>query len=179
MSHNHPERIYTSTGIMNDMEANLLKVVKTAFESNDNLRYDLSYHPKVWLDINPDKVSQIEDLPALYVWSDGFRPTVDTIGGMGGNKMTQKINFFCNVHYMLPLVEDYEGDKKLKEIAWFLFETITENQNLYDMVNGQANIVEVLTYPDLRIIGEKIIKVSNVNIKVVFPYIRKTVMAIR
>ena len=179
MGHRHPERIYTNTGLMNDIEANLLKVVKIAFESNENLRYDLSYHPKVWMDINPDKISQIEDLPALYVWSDGFKTEVSTLGGMSGNKMTQKIFFLCNVHYMIPLVEDYEGDKKLKEIAWFLFESVSENQNLYDLINGQPEIAEVRTYPDLKIIGEKIIKVSNVNLKVVFPYNRKTVMAIR
>lgn len=179
MTDRHADRIYTGKGFYNDIEANLLKICKIAFEQNEDLRYDLSWHPKQWLDCNPNKVSTVSDLPALYVWADGFQPSTDSIGKSLGKKMTQKLKFYCNVQYIIPLIEDYEGDKKMKELAWFLFEAVSENQNLYDIANGDAEIYEVTTYPALKVVGDKLTPVSSVNIKIVFNVTRKTVMAKR
>jgi hypothetical protein len=171
------ERIYTDTGLINDVEANLLKICKRAFEENESLRFLQSYYPKEWKDQDGNRVGTIEDLPALYVWCEGITPTTDSIGHLSGRELNQKLAFLCNVKYMLPLIEDREGDKALKEIAWYLFNEITENQNLNGLISGPTVIVDVDLKPEILRVGDKIRQLSTVSFKIVYLYQRRTKMA--
>lgn len=176
---NHPDRVFTGRGMVNDIEANLLKVCIKSFEENEGLKSKLNCFPRVAKTGNPNRLFSSTDFPALFVWCDGWKPYTPNIGSMGSKEMTQHMGFYCNIEYVVPLITDEESDSMMKEIGWLLFEDITKNQNLYDLINGNTELVEVITGADLKFIGEVITQVSNVNIKIIFPYTRRTKMTTR
>jgi len=167
------ERVYTNKGLINDVEANIIKVIQLAFERDEALRYQNQYRPNHWITANPQKIPDLESLPAVYVWCDGIVPSTDSMGGMRGHEIAQKLNFLCNVEYLLPLIEDQEAEKVLKEISWSLFSHMTENLNLYGLCDKYSEILEMTIYPDIKIVKDKPRKVSAVNIKLKFLKVRQ------
>jgi hypothetical protein len=167
------ERVYTNRGLINDIEANLIKVMQLAFERDETLRYLNQYRPNHWITANPEKIPDLESLPALYAWCDGILPLSDTVGAGRGSEMSQKLNFLCNIEYLLPLIEDEEAEKVLKEVSWILFSHMTENLNLYGLCPKHSEIIEMTIYPDIKIVKDKPRKVSALNLKLRFLKARK------
>lgn len=172
-----PDRVYTGRGLINDIEANLLKVCKRAFEENESLRFMSNYTPKEWQAQDGSRIARIEDLPALYTWCEGLASDTSSIGQSSGRALSHQTYFICNVRYMLPLVETPEADTTLKEIAWHLYMEIVQNKNLNGLIAGPANILDVDLKPDILRVGDKARQLSTVSIKVLYLYQQKTSMA--
>jgi hypothetical protein len=173
------DRVYTGRGVVNDLEANLLRVCKRAFEENEYLRFLGKHHPKEYHDQDPNIIKRIEELPVLCAWCDGFTPSTDSIGQQVGREMNQKIYFVCNVSYILPLIQDREDDKVLKQIAWELHNEITENKNLNGLIAGPAIIAEASLGPDILRVGDKARQVSTASFKILYLYQQRIKMARR
>jgi hypothetical protein len=159
------ERVHTNRGFINDIEANLLKLMQITFERDEVLRFYTDFRPVAWVAANPDRISDVEALPAIYTWCDGLTDGTNSIGGSSGNKLNHQTNFFCTIEYLLPLVNDYESEKVLREVSWILFENVTENMNLFGLFSGDSEILELTIYPDIKVVKDKPRKVSAVSIK--------------
>jgi hypothetical protein len=167
------EFVSTGRGIINDIEANLLKLVQISFERNETLRFYSSYRPLAWIAANPSRIENFESLPAVYAWCDGLNTVSESAGGALGKPLNQKVNFFCEVEYILPPVGDIEAETTLKEVAWELFTELTQNLNLFGMFSGPSEILEMNTYPDMKMFDDKLRPVSTVNFKMRLFYQRK------
>ena len=167
------EMIVTGKGFINDFEANLLKLAKMTFEKED-MRFLTDFHPETMISMDPDHLPSQESLPGLYAWVDGFTGESKTLGGKYAYEMSQELMLFCSVKYILPLIETAEANETLNWITADLFQNITENLNLFDMVNGQARVIDVAKYPSTETVDKKLREVSSVSIKLIVPYIRKT-----
>jgi hypothetical protein len=173
------EIVNTGKGLINDMEYTLLKLAKMTFDYNEDIRFYSDYTPQLYSTVNPEEVPKQEELPALYVWIDGWFGDSKSMGQQYGYELSQHLQFFVNVKYVCPLIETKEAKEILNHISWALFDDLTKNMNLFDLVTGPSKILDASTVSDDYVIDKKLKTVSSVNIKMVLPYIRKTRFATR
>lgn len=162
-------RVRTGKGLINDIKTNLLKICKQAFETEPLVYFD---GPQELKKVSPDHVN-IQNLPALFVWCDGFKPSSPALGQQYERRTTEKLEFHCNIQYIVPLIDSEEAEEELDEIGWYLFEHVDANKNLNGIVKTETVVPEVTTVPLLKMVGSQVQPVSNCKIKLVFTVLRK------
>jgi len=159
-------------GLINDIEREIIRMCEIGFEEDPYLKF--MDQPNVFDDVNPNEIV-LADLPALYAWNSGFGVSRDSIGGMGGgrkaHKVSRKFEFYCQIQYIIPEVETKAASKKLRKIAWWLFELVDGNLDLDGFVIGSPSLEECDLFPKWRLVGDEVRSVSNVNIKIVYPFV--------
>lgn len=159
-------------GLIKDVERRILTMCEDGFQTDDVLKH-LDSKPTVFEDINPNEV-ELSDLPALYCWCSGFGVDLPQAGGLGrknnNRKVTRNFEFYCNVQYMCRMHETKEHSDTMKTMGWHLFNLISSNMDLDGLVIGDPQLLEVDLFPRWRLVGDKLQNVSNVNIKIVYPY---------
>jgi len=167
ITHNERKFKVGRDGLIKDIERGLLDICKTGFRHDERLKF--LNKPSQFEDANPDEL-EVKDLPSLFVWCNGFTPSTDTLGGMSGEPIDRKMLFYCNVQYIIPAIETKDASDRLRAVAWWLFQVVHRNLDLGGIVLGQPTLEEVDLFPKPRIVNGKLMSVSNVNIKIVYPY---------
>lgn len=170
-------------GLINDIEAEILRMCKHGFDDHDILKY--LDKPREFDDVNPNEVT-LANLPALYSWCSGFSVDRNAMGGLGGSsrsgkrhKVSRKFEFYCQIQYIMSEVETREASKKLKRLAWWLFDLVDGNLDLDGFVVGSPEMQEVELFPKWRIVGDELRTVSNFNIKIVYPFVDRSTISRR
>lgn len=154
-------------GLVRDIEVEMKKLVEEGLHEQKELKF--FNKPKNVIDMNPQEDENL-DLPALYVWCNGFNISSEEIGAGRGKKVGRDFEFFCNVQYIRTSVNDVDNSHELKNIGWHLFNWVDANQELGDIVNTQTSNVEVDFFPQITLVGNSVQKVSNVNLKISYRY---------
>lgn len=160
-------------GLINDVETQMLRMVEEAFRRDENLKY--IERPRIIEDVNPGEV-EITDIPALYVWCTGFGRDINTMGARP-QEISRKFEFYCNVQYIIPKLEERRASKELRKVAWWLFNVVDGNLDLDGWVQGNTQMQDVDLFPRLMLVGGKVMPVSSVNIKIIYPFVdRQTIV---
>lgn len=170
------DRIITGKGLINDVKMNLLSICMRAFRTEELSL--ITETPLISQGVNPDYVN-IQDIPAIFAWVDGFQPTSDSIGQSHTIRQNEKLTFHARVQYIRTYISSEEDANELDHVGWLLFEYIDQHKNLNDLVRTETIIPEITTLPMIRNVQGKLQPVSNVNMKLVFTVLRKKQMATR
>lgn len=170
------DRIRSGKGLINDVKKNLLSICLQAFKT-EPLEL-LAETPIQAMAVNPDYVD-IKDLPALFAWVDGIKPSSHSIGQNYTFKRTELIEFHAKIQYIRPYISSEDDSDSLDQVGWELFEYIDKNRNLNDIVKMETLIPELTTLPMIRNVQGKLQPVSNVNMRLVFTVIRRKQLASR
>jgi hypothetical protein len=181
MAKSRRELKVSEDGLINDIEGEIIRMCQVGFDDDPTLRY--MRQPKVFDAVNPNEVV-LTEVPALHAWCSGFGVERDSMGGLGnsgqgrrrgrdrkGPKVSRKFEFYCQIQYIIPEVETREASKELRKVAWWLFELIDGNLDLDGFVVGSPSLEEVELFPKWRLVGDEVKTVSNVNIKIVYPFV--------
>lgn len=156
-------------GLINDLENQLLRMCEEGFRNHQHLQHMKLNEAQ---DVNPDDVGLV-DLPAIYAWCTGFGVKRNTIVGKG-HELARKFEFYCEIQYIMPRLEGRKASKELRKIAWWLFELVDGNLDLNGWVQGDTEMLDVGLYPQAKIIDGKVQPVSQVNIKVIYPFVDRS-----
>lgn len=162
-------------GMINDLEARLLTVCLDGFDNHEFLRLN---RPSEYYDCNANEMA-ISDLPALFTWCNGLGVNRDEVGGALGNKKSRKLEFYCNVQYIVPEVETREASKKLRKIAWWLLDVVDGSLDLDGLVLGDPRLEDLDLFPRWRLVGEEPRACSVVNIRIIYPHVDKSAVTRR
>lgn len=153
---NQPGRIYTDHGMIKDVEANLLKLCRQAWNEPQYLRFN-AYRPSDADFVDGDIVhARLENLPVLYVWVSEFSESPNETGAMEGHTQRHLDTFRVAVVYATHSGLPKEGQDAVKAIGWLLKEKLTEETDLNGLMNFSGMVVSLDFDPELIIHRDKL-----------------------
>ncbi|MBF84966.1 MAG: hypothetical protein CL489_10945 [Acidobacteria bacterium] len=166
----------THRGIFNNIEANLISVIREGFEENELLQ---GLTPNTYINDNPKHLSlSFSDLPACCAWTDGKTGTVKTAGqGRSGKSHNEEESFYANVEIVHSSIDERDSRMDVKTIAAGLDQVLRENSTLNGLFNAHCEIVESTVLPTNHIIDDRLEPVNCVTFRIIYRKTRKTVTA--
>ncbi len=164
--------IRTGDGFINDILANLTSIIKSAFMHDENLK---PFAPKFIYACSPQK-KMIEALPSFHIWCNKSVPTMKSIGGQKGDKLTTHFKHFITFEYIGMDTDTDQNDINMNIIADALFNVINEHHNVNGITNGEHEVFDILVGDGFFAIGDSVKLLNKVTIHAVYSrsYKRRT-----
>lgn len=145
-----------------EIEENILSMLQAGL-SQENLGVTIST-----METLDPKYTPIEDLPALYVYTDGSGSDYATIGALSGTKGSVHEEYFVSIEFWLTDVIEKEGHKRTRKICDKVRQILIENLDVNSIFSGNSELVEVDLRPKVRDMQKKPCLLQGFIIKMIY-----------
>lgn len=153
-------REYSGKGMINDFVDNMMKICLQGFKKDELFGVEINQKEKA----DPDKV-KVEDLPALFVWTDGFEGSNHSMGQMKEKELSEKIEIQLKIRYVTHKVDGEEKAEENRQVANLMWEHLVGNKNINDL-SVATNIGKVDLSTNIMFVGGKLQPVDGFQIPI-------------
>lgn len=156
----------TGNGIFDDIETNLMDIVKRGLEESRmlspeyrNLAFEMKSHPNF---------VDFQEVPALFCWCSGSESNYNELGGFSGKMMNMIDSYFCTVFYGITGRDSLEMHRATRIVGSEIKSQLIKNLNLNDLMDGPSEFVSLSFAPKPVVYNKEIIPMSGVTFKMIY-----------